>query len=114
MTLLDRITLLRAGYSRKEIDQMIEEDKKQPEPEAPKEEPKKDPDPEPEKPKEPEQKTDPEPEKPKEPEQDFKKLYEEQKRALEDLQEQNRRRDNSDKGKESDADILKDAVAGFF
>lgn len=108
MTLLDRITLLRAGYTRKEIDQMIEDDKKQPEPEEPKEEPKKEPEPDPEPAK------DPEPEKPKEPEQDFKKLYEEQKRALEDLQEQNRRRDNSDKGKKSDADILKDAIAGFF
>lgn len=112
MTLLDRITLLRAGYSRKEIDQMIEEDKKQPEPEKPKEEPEQKTDPEPET--DPEQKTDPEPEKKKEPEQDFKKLYEEQKRALEDLQEQNRRRDNSDKGKKSDADTLKDVVAGFF
>ena len=110
MTLLDRITLLRAGYSRKEIDQMIEDDRKQPEPEEPekKKEPEQKTDPEPE------QKTDPEPEKKKEPEQDFKKLYEEQKRALEDLQEQNRRRDNSDKGKKSDADILKDAIAGFF
>ena len=107
MTILERLQLIRAGYTRREIDQMIEDDKKKPEDDGQDPEPEEQ-DPEPEE-------QDPEPEdESQDPGPDYKKLYEDSRKALEDLQAQNRRRDNSNKDKKSDADIVKDAIAGFF
>ena len=113
MNIIDRITLLRAGYSRKEIDAMIEEDRKAAEQEtemlkqaavAPAEA---------QKPavSEPEEK---EPEKiPSAPEPDYKAEYEKEKAVREALQEENRRRDN--KGNDiSDEQALKDLVSSFI
>ena len=108
MKLFDRITLLKAGYTRKEIDQMIE-DEKQEQKEDPEPEQKEDPEPE-------EQHEDPEPEKKEdpEPETDYKALYEAERKAKEALQKQNRDRDRTDLSKKSDADTVKDVVASFF
>lgn len=112
MNLLDRITLLRAGYSRKEIDQMIEEEAKQPDPLPADPEPEDPEDPEPEDP------ADPEPEDPEDPEPedktDYKALFEQERKAKEALQKQNRDRDRSDPKKKSDVDIVKDMVSSFF
>lgn len=107
MKLLDRITLLKAGYTRREIDQMIEDEQQapaaveQPEPEAA---------PEPEA--EPEAAPEPEPD--PEPETDYKSLYEAERKAKEALQKQNRDRDRTDNTKKSDADVVKDVVDSFF
>lgn len=109
MNIFDRITLLKAGYTRKEIDQMIEEDKKaaeQPAPEPVQPEQK---DPEPEK------KPDPIPEeKPKEPEIDYRQEYEKEKAAKEALQAANRNRDNSNVKKKTDEEIVADLVGSFL
>lgn len=111
MKLFDRITLLRAGYSRQEIDAMIEEEKNMPEPEAVK-----DPDPVPEANPEPE--AAPEPVTPPaadpEPEVDYKKAYEKEKAEKEALQQQNIRRNNKTDDDKSDEDIVKDIVASFI
>ena len=102
MKLFDRITLLKAGYTRKEIDQMIEDEKQEaaaaPEQTEPEEvvQP------------ESEQKEDPEPET------DYKALYEAERKAKEALQKQNRDRDRTDTSKKSDVDTVKDVVASFF
>lgn len=105
MNLLDRITLLRAGYSRKEIDQMIAEDAEA----AAKAAAEQAEDPEPEQ--DPEPAEDPEPE--KKPEPDYKKLYEAQTEALEKAQAANRQRDN--KGKDKDPhEVLKEIVTSFM
>ena len=95
MKLFDRITLLKAGYTRKEIDQMIEDENREPK------EHHEDPEPE-------EQHEDPEPEK------DYKALYEAERKAKEALQKQNRDRDRTDTSKKSDVDTVKDVVASFF
>lgn len=109
MKLFDRITLLKAGYTRKEIDQMIE-DEKQEAAAAPEQA-----EPEDAAQTEPEQKEDPEPEKKDpEPETDYKALYEAERKAKEALQKQNRDRDRTDLSKKSDADTVKDVVASFF
>lgn len=113
MNLFDRITLLRAGYTRKEIDAMIEEDQRQSEAEdkmlqqvgEPAEAPK-DPDPEPE-----EKKPEEIPPKPSEP--DYKAKYEEEKAAKEALQKMNRDRDRTTSRK-SDEEVVKDIVSSFF
>lgn len=114
MNLFDRITLLRAGYTRKEIDAMIEEDQRQSEAEdrklqevadSPAEAPK-DPDPEPE-----EKKPEEIPPKPSEP--DYKAKYEEEKAAKEALQKMNRDRDRTTSRK-SDEEVVKDIVSSFF
>lgn len=108
MNIIDRITLLRAGYSRKEIDAMIEEDRKAAEQEtemlkqaaeAPAEVPKP---------------AVSEPEKtPSATEPDYKAEYEKEKAVREALQEENRRRDN--KGNDiSDEQALKDLVSSFI
>ena len=86
MKLFDRITLLKAGYTRKEIDQMIEDENREPK----------------------EHHEDPEPEK------DYKALYEAERKAKEALQKQNRDRDRTDTSKKSDVDTVKDVVASFF
>lgn len=109
MNIFDRITLLKAGYTRKEIDQMIEEDKQaaaQPAPEPVQPEQK---DPEPDK------KPDPIPEeKPKEPEIDYRQEYEKEKAAKEALQAANRNRDNSNVKKKTDEEIVADLVGSFL
>jgi len=110
MKLFDRITLLKAGYTRKEIDQMIEDEKQEvaaaPEQAEPEEVVQL----------EAEQKEDPEPEKKEdpEPETDYKALYEAERKAKEALQKQNRDRDRTDLSKKSDVDTVKDVVASFF
>lgn len=113
MNLFDRITLLRAGYTRKEIDAMIEEDQRQSESEdkMPQQvgepaEAQKDPDPEPE-----EKKPEEIPPKPSEP--DYKAKYEEEKAAKEALQKMNRDRDRTTSRK-SDEEVVKDIVSSFF
>ena len=111
MKLFDRITLLKAGYTRKEIDQMIEDENREPEEHHEDPEPEEhheDPEPEQKEDPEPEQKEDPEPEK------DYKALYEAERKAKEALQKQNRDRDRTDLSKKSDADTVKDVVASFF
>lgn len=110
MNIFDRITLLRAGYTRKEIDAMIEEDQRQSEAEDKKlqevaEEPKKAaPEPEQKKPEE----ITPKPEEP-----DYKAKYEAEKAEKEALQEANRRRDTKANDK-SDQEILADLVSSFL
>lgn len=114
MNLFDRITLLRAGYTRKEIDAMIEEDQRQSEAEDKKlqevadihaEDPKKAaPEPETKKPEE-------NPPKPEEP--DYKAKYEAEKAEKEALQEANRRRDTKANDK-SDQEALADLVSSFL
>lgn len=111
MNIFDRITLLKAGYSRKEIEQMIADDKAAEEAavlkaqEDPEEYPK---------PEQPEEAKQPEPEQPKAPEIDYKLQYEKEKAAKEALQEANRNRDNlGNKGK-SDEQIVSDFVASFL
>ena len=94
MNILDRITLLRAGYSRKEIEEMIKEEQAKPEEQ-----------------KQEEQK--PEPEE-KKPEIDYESLYEKEKAAREALQEANRRRDNSGNDQNNDEETLKDIVCSFI
>ena len=109
MNIIDRITLLRAGYTRKEIDAMIEEDRRASEAENAKlEEIAK-------KPAEPEKRPDPEPapEKPKPAEPDYKAKYEAEKAEREALQEANRRRDTKVNDK-SDQEILQDIVCSFL
>lgn len=110
MKLFDRITLLKAGYTRKEIDQMIEDEKQEGAAAPDQTEPEEVVQPEPE------QKEDPEPEQKEdpEPETDYKALYEAERKAKEALQKQNRDRDRTDTSKKSDADIVKDVVASFF
>lgn len=99
MNLLDRITLIRAGYSRKEIDAMIAEDAEAAAKAA--EEQAKDPEPA----------EDPEPE--KKPEPDYKKLYEAQTEALEKAQAANRQVNN--KGKDKDPnETLQEIVSSFM
>lgn len=96
MKILDRITLLRAGYTRKEIEEMIELEKQEPE-------------------QDPEQEQEKDPEQDPEPVVDFEKLYNQEKAAKEKLQEENRRRDNSGKDNEkSDEEIMKEIVSSFI
>ena len=98
MKLFDRITLLRAGYSRQEIDAMIEEEKNAPaDPPA---------DPEPADP--------PADPAPADPLIDYKKAYEKEKAEKEALQQQNIRRNNKTDDDKSDEDIVKDIVASFI
>lgn len=114
MNIFDRITLLRAGYTRKEIDAMIEEDMKAAEEEKAKlqdvdriaaES----------------EKTavsaveteDAEENTSAAPEPDYKRLYEAQTEALERAQAANRTRDN--KGKDKDPhEVLQDIVSSFM
>ena len=113
MKLFDRITLLKAGYTRKEIDQMIEDETREPEEQHEDPEPKEQhEDPEPK-----EQHEDPEEhqENP-EPEDktDYKALFEAERKSKEALQKQNRNRDRSNPNKKTDLDIVKDIVSSFF
>lgn len=80
----ETLTLLKAGYSKKEIDAMVKQDQEQPKEPEPKEEKPKEPEPKEEKPKEPEEKI------------DYEKLYndtqkelDELKKNLSDLQDEN-------------------------
>lgn len=98
MKILDRIALLRAGYTKQEIEKMIEEDAAAAiEIPAP----------------EPEKKEEKEPEKPAEPEVDYKALYEKEKSEKEALQQQNINRDNT-KEKKDDQKVLVDIVSSFL
>ena len=107
MNILDRITLLRAGYSRKEIEEMIKEEQAKPEVQEVQE-------PEPEEQKqEVQEEQKPEPEE-KKPEIDYKSLYEKEKAAREALQKANRRRDNSGNDQNNDEETLKDIVCSFI
>ena len=98
MRILERIALLRAGYTKQEIEKMIEEDAAAaieiPSPE-------------------PEQKPEPEPEKPAVPVIDYKALYEKEKSEKEALQQQNVNRDYT-KEKKDDQKALTELVSSFL
>lgn len=81
MKIGDVISLAKAGYKKKDIEDLLALDTKEPEPEEKKEEPE---------PKE--KKEDPEPEEKKEdPAPDYKKLFEESQAKIKKLQEKNRK-----------------------